>query len=216
MIVRMKKSANCQALVDLEQHIQDLKLCSRCPNMVGPVVTHTPVQTKVYIAGQAPGPREGQFGRPFAWTAGVTLFKWFQRIGLSEDQVRALTFIGAVARCFPGKTKQGADRVPTPVEIAACSDWMEREFELLQPELVIPVGRVAIEQFMEPQPLVDIIGKTFKVSKFGQKFDLIALPHPSGASTWFKREPGKELLEKSLKLIEQHPAWQELIRQSKK
>ncbi|HEY9712451.1 MAG TPA: uracil-DNA glycosylase family protein, partial [Chroococcales cyanobacterium] len=61
----------------LEAHLTALKGCRACPNMVGPVITPGPVLSKVFLVGQAPGPREGAFGRPFAWTAGKTLFRWF-------------------------------------------------------------------------------------------------------------------------------------------
>lgn len=88
---------------------------------------------------------------------------------------------------------------------------MKREIELLKPELVIPVGKLAIEQFLPSAPLTESIGKQFRETKFGHEFDLIPLPHPSGASTWFKREPGKSLLVEALQLIEQHPAWQAML-----
>lgn len=197
-------------MIDIQTHISEVLTCRRCPNMIGPVVTHHPVLAKVYLAGQAPGPREGQFGKPFAWTAGKTLFRWLESIGVDEETFRALTFIGAVCRCFPGKAKGGGDRVPSPEEVQACAGWMEREIHLMQPDLIIPVGRLAIEQFLPAGPLKDVIGKLHRVTKFGHTADVIALPHPSGASTWFKMEPGKSLLEVALKLIEIHPAWQPL------
>ena len=88
---------------------------------------------------------------------------------------------------------------------------MKREIELLRPELVIPVGRLAIEQFLGQAPLTETVGKQVRAEKFEHEFDVIALPHPSGASTWFKREPGKSLLSDALHLINEHPAWQNLI-----
>lgn len=179
--------------------------------MIGPVITPQAILSKVYLCGQAPGPREGQFGKPFAWTAGKTMFRWFETIGINEEEFRSRAFIGAVCRCFPGKTKQGGDRVPSSQEVTACSSWMNREFRLLQPELVIPVGRLAIEQFLPVAPLTDIIGRQFKATAFGQQVDLIPLPHPSGASTWFKREPGKSLLLDALQLLSNHSAWKEIV-----
>lgn len=195
----------------IQQHINDLKDCKKCPNMVGPVVTHTPVMSKIYLVGQAPGPHEGKFGKPFAWTAGKTLFRWFTTIGINEEQFRRLTFMAAVCRCFPGKATSGGDRVPTPAEITACSDWIEREFAILQPTLVIPVGRLAIERFIEPAPLVEIVGKQFAINLYGRKRDVIPLPHPSGASTWFKREPGKSLLTQALNVLAEHKEWQQIL-----
>jgi len=178
--------------------------------MVGPVVTHRPVLSKVYLIGQAPGPHEGDLGRPFAWTAGKTLFRWFERIGLNEEQFRELTYIASMCRCFPGKAKGGGDRVPSADEIINCSGWMAEEFSILQPSLVIPVGKLAIEQTLGKSQLVEVIGKSFDKTLFGVDCQLVPLPHPSGASTWFKREPGITLLQKALEELARHPAWQEL------
>lgn len=198
------------SLTALESHLSELKSCTRCPLMVGPVVTCGPVLSKVYLVGQAPGPREGKLERPFAWTAGKTLFRWFASIGVTEHQFRSYCYLAAVCRCFPGKTAQGADRVPTATEIENCSHWMKREVEILKPDLVIPAGRLAIEQLLGPAPLVETVGKRFRITFFGHPCDAIPLPHPSGASTWFKKEPGSTLLMQSLSLIEAHPAWQEI------
>lgn len=196
-------------------HIEALRACKLCPEMVGPVVTHTPVLSRVYLIGQAPGPHEGKAGKPFAWTAGKTLFRWFERIGMNEEQFRSLTYMAAVCRCFPGKAKSGGDRVPSPLEITNCERWMQSEFEILKPDLVIPVGKLAIEGALEKvtgkAKLVDVIGKSFSTALYGTKCDVIALPHPSGASTWFKKEPGISLLAQALGEIEAHEAWQELV-----
>ena len=194
------------------KHLESLRACTQCPLMIGPVVTPQPVLSKVYLVGQAPGPHEGKFGKPFAWTAGKTLFRWFGTIGLDETQFRERVFMAAVCRCFPGKAPAGGDRVPSPAEIENCSAWMKQELDLLEPNLVIPVGKLAINQFFPEQPLVDTIGKHLSGERFGHQFDLIPLPHPSGASTWFKREPGLSLLAKALTLIEQHPSWQLILK----
>ncbi len=182
--------------------------------MVGPVVTHGPIISKVYLLGQAPGPHEGKFGRPFAWTAGKTLFRWFASIGINEDQFRQLAYMAAVCRCFPGKSTGGGDRVPSDSEIDACGKWIEREFQILQPELVIPVGKLAISQIFEKALLTDLVGQQFSMEVYGKKRDVIPLPHPSGASTWFKRDPGKSLLHQALKLLSEHPQWQAMLAQS--
>ncbi len=194
---------------ELSDHLATVKKCQLCPLMIGPVVTHHAVMSKIYLCGQAPGPHEGRFGKPFAWTAGKTLFRWFERIGVDEERFRNSAFIGAVCRCFPGKNPKGGDRVPAPDEIKNCSNWMKSEFELLKPELVIPVGKLAIELYLPKQKLVDTVGSSFRQEVFGTTCDIIPLPHPSGASTWFKMEPGISLLNRALTLIEKHPVWQE-------
>jgi uracil-DNA glycosylase len=179
--------------------------------MSGPAVVCGPVVSRVLLVGQAPGDKEPALGRPFAWTAGKQLFKWFAPLGLDEAAFRERVYMAAVCRCFPGKNPKGGDRVPSPEEIARCRPWLERELELLRPELVIPVGRLAIEQFLPARPLVEYIGSQHQLQRAGRRFDLVPLPHPSGASTWPRTEPGKTLTAAALRRIGQHPAFRALV-----
>ena len=191
----------------VQEHLAALLKCDRCPRMQKPVVVGRPVDSRIMLVGQAPGDREPLLGRPFAWTAGKTLFKWFAAsLGWSEDQVRDRVYFAAVCRCFPGKLPKGGDRVPSPEEIGACAPWLEREFDLLRTALVIPVGRLAIERFLEPAPLKERVGRSFRVRLSGRDADCIPLPHPSGASPWHRMEPGSTLLSRGLGLIASHPA----------
>jgi uracil-DNA glycosylase len=178
--------------------------------MHGPVVVCGPVVSPVLLVGQAPGDKEPALGKPFAWTAGKQLFKWFAPLGVDEAAFRALVYMAAVCRCFPGKNPNGGDRVPSPSEIANCRPWLEREIEILRPELVIAVGRVAIEQFIPPRPLVEQIGIQHRVARGDHAFDLIPLPHPSGVSKWPRIEPGKTLTVEALRLIAKHRAFRSL------
>ena len=162
--------------------------------------------SEVMVVGQAPGPREPVLQKPFAWTAGRTLFQWFERFcGLSESDVRRKIYFAAVCRCFPGKNASGGDRVPAPDEILNCSTWIDEEIDILRPLLIIPVGRLAIQQFIECPSLEDVIGRKFRGKRAGHEFDLIPLPHPSGASPWPKIPPGKALLETAMRKIARHP-----------
>ena len=190
----------------LEVH-RDLAACRACPKMIGPVVHGPPVMSRIILIGQAPGPREGAIGRPFAWTAGKTLFRWFEEaLGVSEERFRECVYIAAVARCFPGKASGGGDRKPDPGEIERCESFLVREVLALQPRLVIPVGALAIEQVLGKKgPMKDIIGTTARVRYHGVLTDVIALPHPSGVSPWHKLEPGKTLLHQALARIKEHP-----------
>jgi len=193
-----------QALIS---HQQALRNCRACPNMIGPVITCEPIASKIVLVGQAPGDREGVIGKPFGWTAGKTLFKWFSSQGVNEDAFRRSVYIASVCRCFPGKKSKGGDRVPDKTEIASCRKWMQAEFELLQPRLIILVGKLAISQFLTVNKLTDIIGQTFEQKVAGNLCSLIPLPHPSGASTWHQREPGSLLLKQALDQLGKHPMW---------
>jgi len=199
---------NAGASTLLARHVRELRACTLCPMMGKPVVSGGPVVSKVILVGQAPGDKEPVLGRPFAWTAGKTLFKWFaESTGLGEAEIRARVYFAAVCRCFPGKKETGGDRVPSPEEIANCSRWLQREIAILQPELIIPVGKLAIEQFLPNGRLDQVIGKTFQSRYNRHAFDLIPLPHPSGASPWHRMEPGKTLLGQALKKIRAHAAF---------
>ena len=197
-----------QVLLD---HQAELRACRRCPRMTGPVITCTPNLSHILMVGQAPGEREARFGRPFAWTAGKTLFGWYRQIGIDEKAFRERVYMAAVCRCFPGKNPKGGDRVPDRDEIALCATWLDAEIRILQPKLLIPVGKLAIEQYLPVERLKDVIGRRHVIEIEGRAVDVIPLPHPSGASTWHRMEPGKKLLQDALKLIGRHPAWQAIL-----
>jgi len=200
-------------LGSLARHLDALHTCRACPLMQSEPVSGGPVVSKVMLVGQAPGVKEPILQRPFAWTAGKAMFKWFeQSAGVSEQEFRETVYMAAVCRCFPGKNGHGGDRVPSNKEVKQCSRWLRAEFAILKPDLVIAVGKLAIGQFLEELPLLtELIGRTYPVKKFGHTFDLIPLPHPSGASPWHRIEPGKSLTMQALKLIREHPAWKERV-----
>ena len=97
----------------LRAHVAALHACRKCPRMESAPVSGGPVASEVVLVGQAPGTREPVLGRPFAWTAGKTLFRWFEEAcGFGEEVFRANIYMAAVCRCFPGKHPKGSgDRV---------------------------------------------------------------------------------------------------------
>ncbi len=194
-----------EQLADVHRDILALR-----PRGFGPPVHGPAIDTRLFLVGQAPGPHEARFGRPFAWTAGKTLFRWLgQATGADEEELRRKVYIAAIVRCFPGKLPAGGDRVPTPAECQRWRGFLEREVQILRPRLVIPVGRLAIAEVLGPeaaaQPLAGVVGRQLRTHYHGLEVDVIPLPHPSGASTWFKLEPGKTLLARALELLAQHP-----------
>ncbi|HTT56750.1 MAG TPA: uracil-DNA glycosylase family protein [Opitutaceae bacterium] len=194
-------------VAQVRRHLAALQRCRLCPRMHPPVVVGRPVAGRILLIGQAPGDKEPKLGRPFAWTAGRTLFGWFESaLGWTEEETRDRVYFAAVCRCFPGKKPGGGDRVPDSTEIAQCARWLEREFALLQPELVLPVGKLAIGRLLGDQPLAAVVGRSFRVDAGGHTADVIPLPHPSGASPWHRIEPGRTLLRRALALVAAHPA----------
>ena len=203
--------ASPSRLVVLRDHVAALHACRACPQMIGPVVSGQPVLSPVMLIGQAPGDKEGPAGRPFAWTAGKTLFGWFGGLGLDEAAFRTRVYMAAVCRCFPGKAPKGGDRVPAPDEIERCSRHLAAEVTILRPRLVIPVGKLAIAQVLpEANQLADVVGTVHRARFHGVELDIAPLPHPSGASTWHRTEPGKTLLARGLAAIAAHEAFAEV------
>lgn len=183
--------------------------------MCGTPVHGPAVATKVVLIGQAPGIHEATFGKPFAYTAGKTLFKWIEQgTGVDEESFRNQVYMAAVARCFPGKSGKG-DREPSKEEIATCRQHLVEEMAVLKPKLVIAVGRVAItevlgsENFPKSKALAEVVGKKLRSTFHGFDVDVICLPHPSGVSTWPHTDEGKKKLKKALSLLSSHSDWQE-------
>lgn len=188
---------------DFAAHLQTLFSCRACPRVQGEPVTGHVENARVLLVGQAPGPREMDERRPFAYTAGKRLFAWFaEHCGVSEEEFRARVHIGAVIRCFPGRDpRAGGDRVPDPSEIANCAPHLDREIALLRPELIIAVGTLASKQLLGIAELKDAVGRVHRLSRAGHECDVVVLPHPSGRSTWTNKPANGELLRKSLSLI---------------
>lgn len=208
MVPRMSSPVRLAAL---SAHVTQLLACRACPQMIGPVVSGRPVLSPVMLIGQAPGAHEGPAGKPFAWTAGKTMFRWFGELGVDEAAFRERVYMAAVCRCFPGKGTKGGDRVPAPDEIARCGAHLAAEVRLVEPRLVIPVGKLAIAQVLPTATaLAEVVGVITPTRFHGRAVDVAPLPHPSGASTWHRTEPGKTLLAQALAAIGAHPAWRSI------
>jgi len=193
--------------ITLQQHVDALRGCRLCPAMQSSPVTGQEVYSRAMVVGQAPGVKEPVMQKPFAWTAGKTLFQWFQdACGINEATFRSCIYMTAVCRCFPGRKPQGGDRLPSAEEVQNCARWLHAEMAILKPALVVPVGKLAMAQFMDYRSMESHIGQQFRCTYAGHTFDTIPLPHPSGASPWPRVEPGKTLLHKALRLIAEHPA----------
>ena len=190
------------------EHVALLTACAACPNVFGRPVVGAVAGARVMLVGQAPGPHEVDARRPFAYTAGKRLFAWMAGIGVDEETFRDRVHIAAVIRCFPGKdAKSGGDRVPDAEEIARCGAHLDREISILKPRLVIAVGTLASQQMIGIAQLKDAVGLLHRARRAGRAFDVVVLPHPSGRSTWLNKPENLALLNESLRLIAEHPAF---------
>jgi uracil-DNA glycosylase len=121
---------------------------------------------------------------------------------MDEAAARETIYIAAVTRCYPGAHPSGrGDRVPTRVEQSSCADWLDDELRIIRPEVLIPVGRLAIERFLPNLPLSELIGTRHTVQHVGGRSTVIPLPHPSGASSWIHEADNKILVDKAIGLI---------------
>jgi uracil-DNA glycosylase len=195
----------------VDRHLVEVRGCRKCPGVVPPPVAARPGEwPRVMLVGQAPGPKEQEVGRPFAFTAGTRLFSWFAALGVTEEEFREKVWMTAVIRCFPGRAPQGGDRVPAPAEIANCWPYVERELRLIRPATVLAVGQLAIRHLLpDPAPLSELVGRVFPASREDLAFDVIPLPHPSGRSTWLVRPENRALLDRALLHLAESPGWRE-------
>lgn len=180
--------------------------CRQCghPPEVQPIVSIAR-SPKVMLVGQAPGKVEAAGGAPFSGRAGRTLFRWLGSVGLDEATVRSRVYIAAITRCYPGANASGrGDRVPSPAERTNCSKWLTAELRIIRPSLIIPVGRLAIDAFLGPRPLDEVIGREHSVTQDVRRTVVVPLPHPSGASSWIHTPVHKKLLGDALELIARH------------
>ncbi|HLA42552.1 MAG TPA: uracil-DNA glycosylase family protein, partial [Aggregatilineales bacterium] len=116
--------------------------------------------------------------------------------GWEESDFRVRQYMASVTRCYPGKHASGrGDRVPTPDEQTLCAKWRERELQLLDLKVIIPVGKLAIGLYFDARlPLNKIIGQV----KLENGISIVPLPHPSGASTWYMQPENQVLIEMAI------------------
>lgn len=189
-----------------------MRACRKCAQagywIQSPAVTQGVGSARMMTIGQAPGITEAEAGRPFNAGAGKRLFQWLGQGGIDEDWFRTTQYMTSVTKCYPGRVKGGSgDRVPTRAEQKLCYPFLEEECQLVDPQVIIPIGRLAIGLFYpKTMKLTEIIG-TQKQTENGAW--VIPLPHSSGASRWHQIEENRILIEKAIGLIKTH--YQRLI-----
>jgi uracil-DNA glycosylase len=175
--------------------------CTRCADE-GIIAAAAPVFSgnagaRMFVVGQAPGPTERESRRPFSGRAGKELDRWMLRAGFaSAEEFRERVYIAALMRCFPGRHPRGGDLRPPARAVANCAHWLDAELELLGPDVIIPVGQLAIARFLGPGPLEQRVGRTF-----GDQPRFVPLPHPSGQSRWLNDETNRQRLAAALAIV---------------
>jgi len=191
-----RRRSSYRSLASLQR---DLSGCRACVEAGYPLES-LPVRNlhsgqRAYMYGQAPGIVEGEERRPWRGRAGKTLRRWLE---LDEEQFYETFYCASVTRCYPGRAPSGrGDRTPRPREQELCTFWRDWELELLRPELIVPVGGLAIKRLLGIGGLASCIGRRY------QREDavVIPLPHPSGASSWLNLPANRELTARAADLI---------------
>ena len=169
------------------------------------LVVSGPVDARLMVIGQAPpsersrrSPSGDSEGRPFSGPAGQRLFKWLAKAGWDEQEFRARCYITAIAKCYPGKAAKG-DRRPSAAEQKLCRPFLDRELQLVKPQVIVLVGGLAIDTFLGDNRLEDIVGRV--VVRGDVRY--VPLPHPSGASLWLNAPQNQARVRQALKALEQ-------------
>jgi uracil-DNA glycosylase len=191
-----RRRSSYRSLASLQR---DLSGCRACVEAGYPLeslpVGNLHSGQRAYMYGQAPGIVEGEERRPWRGRAGKTLRRWLE---LDEEQFYETFYCASVTRCYPGRAPSGrGDRTPRPREQELCTFWRDWELELLRPELIVPVGGLAIKRLLGIGGLASCIGRRY------QREDavVIPLPHPSGASSWLNLPVNRELTARAADLI---------------
>ncbi|HKV83147.1 MAG TPA: uracil-DNA glycosylase family protein [Ktedonobacterales bacterium] len=156
------------------------------------------ISDRYMLIGQAPGRLSVAEGRPFAGPSGRMLDLWLQRAGFAPDALHREVYLSAMTKCDPGKHPTGnGDRKPSPAEVALCRPFLERELELVRPRVLMLVGGMAIEAFLGPARLDDVVGASYE--RCGVQ--LLPLPHPSGVSRWLNDAGHQAMVARALERL---------------
>jgi DNA polymerase len=150
---------------------REISLCQQCPlakSRTKTVPGEGPEDAELMFIGEAPGWHEDQQGRPFVGPAGKYLDQLLASIGLRREQVCIVNVI----KCRPP-----TNRDPLPTEMAACRPWLERQIELVNPKMIVTLGRYSMSMYFPNKSISKIHGTA-------QKRDNIiyyAMYHPAAA-----------------------------------
>jgi uracil-DNA glycosylase len=172
-----------------------------CPDGATPVISGDG-RERAMLIGQAPGWREIETGLPFAHDAGKRLVGWLELAGIGVEAFRERIYVTSVGKCYPGR-RPGAsvDSPPSRVEVARWAPFLLREVALVRPELVVLVGGLAHRfAFGAGARLDDLVGRSLRWEA-APGATVLALPHPSGASTWLNDPVRVELWRGGMELL---------------
>ena len=192
-----------QSFSELQTGMKQCRLCLEEGFEIYPPAVFSGLKSaELMTIGQAPGITEQEAERPFNAGSGTRLFGWLKRAGIDEEWFRSAQYMSSVTKCYPGRHSSGSgDRVPSRREQELCRPYLDQEIEFVNPQVIIPIGRLAINLFFPKKlKLQEIIGTQKEVE--GRW--IIPLPHSSGASRWHQIEENRQLIADAIKLINNH------------
>jgi DNA polymerase len=157
--------------LQLEQVADEIRCCSLCAlheTRTKGVPGAGPVDAEIFFLGEGPGAREDERGLPFVGASGRLLDELLESVGLSRQQV----FITNVVKCRPPD-----NRDPHVGEVAVCTGYLDRQLKLIQPHVIVTLGRFAMGRFLPDERISEIHGQPRRVD------GVITLPlyHPAAA-----------------------------------
>ncbi len=126
------------------------------------------IDADLMFIGEAPGYYEDQQGRPFVGAAGQFLEQLLGSIGLTRTDV----FIANVIKCRPP-----SNRDPLPAEISACSGWLTEQLSIVQPKVVVTLGRYSLARFLPGVSIGRVHGQGRRVGPLW----VVPMYHPAAA-----------------------------------
>ncbi len=136
---------------NLRTEVQNCTLCNLCNTRTQTVFGTGNQHADWLIIGEAPGEQEDKQGQPFVGVAGQLLTEMLRAIGLSREEV----FIANILKCRPPN-----NRDPHIDEIKHCKDYLQRQQQLIQPKIILAVGRIAAQALLDTnEPLAKLRGK---------------------------------------------------------
>ena len=142
----------------LEELHEIIRKCTLCPlheTRKNAVPGEGSVTSRVMFIGEAPGAREDESGRPFVGQSGELLTSMIQEIGLSRETV----FITSILKSRPPK-----NRTPTQAEISSCRPYLEQQIEIINPQVIVLLGGVAISSLVGPWKVSEAHGRFYEVN----------------------------------------------------
>ncbi len=132
----------------------------------------------IFLIGEAPGRNEDLQGKPFVGRAGKILDEMLKSISLKREDI----FIGNIVKCRPPK-----NRNPSNSEIKACTPYLDKQIELINPKIIVPMGSFAANYILEKYGLKkdkisNIHGKKFEVRTLSKKIFIMPVFHPAVAT----------------------------------